>query len=574
MAEPRRHLQHIKSSVLNKVPLSSDLEYGEIAINYANGSEDMFIKNANNTVVSVPKAVILKDEKLKNEYIPIMVVEGIESYSRNKPSTYQYTKSLVTITQSFSALNQYFIHVNENGVNKEYAPSANVIYFVISENKIYIYKESGDARFVAISFKQSPLTVEADENDFYNVSSERHNVLSVSTSDVIIKFDNLTNKDYTIEIERDNAISGGATNLSFQPSSLAFEEGQTPNIEDLTVYKHKYALITVKNGHMATYQLFGNPGLNAVLHLTDQSEIDLWCNEKNVLTANDLSQYDSEIDYVVIKDNVTKINENTFVGCGGTISHVDCLADTPPSIYNSTFKVVDNNYYDIFVKLECLDAYKNDPVWKTIQPTQSGVTTRIHAFKEAKASLTIEGENNTYEVIEVIDYGENRETLSESNISDYKTSLKSVIIYDKVTEINPNCFQNCTNLTSVTIPNSVTTINSGSFYNCSSITSLDFPESVTLFKNANICSNCGSLETVTIPSGITNIPSSMFSGCTNLVSITCKSTTPPTLGIDVFAATNNTFIVYVPSESVTAYQQDSNWGGQLGVNRIQAIPTT
>jgi len=42
-----------KSSVLNKAPEPSQLQYGEIAINYAAGSEAIYIKNTNDSIVNV-----------------------------------------------------------------------------------------------------------------------------------------------------------------------------------------------------------------------------------------------------------------------------------------------------------------------------------------------------------------------------------------------------------------------------------------------------------------------------------------------------------------------------------------
>ena len=577
MAEPRRHLQHIKSSVLNKAPLSSDLEYGEIAVNYANGSEDIYIKNANNTVVSVPKTVILKDGKLKSEYAPIVVVDGIETYQNNRPSTYAYTTSLVTISNRlFPTEHTCFIHSNENGVNKEYQPSEAILYFNKSNNVFYYYGQSTgqlNKSFNAINFDLNPIAITADSEDKYKVIYNRHNVLSISTSDVIIDLTgttSYTNKDFSIEISRENAISGGATNLSITPSIVVFEEGQNPDIEDLTVKHYRYALITIKNGHLGTYQLFGNPG-----QLKGQGEVDLWCDTKDVLTQSDLSEYSSDIDYVVIKDNVTRIEGNTFADCGGTISHVDCLASTPPAIANSTFSVIDGNEYEIFVNLEDFQTYINTSVWSSLYPTSG--TKRLHAFKESKGQATFREDDSTLdEIVQILDYGEERETITSANINSVgdRINLREIIINSNVKTIGSYCFAGCEKLESVTIPDGVETLNAASFYNCKSITSLEIPESVTLFKSTDIFRDCTSLKTINIPSGISNIPTNTFWGDESLESIICRPTSPPTSNINVFRETNSTFIVYVPSESVTAYQQDPNWGGQFGTNRIQAIPTT
>ena len=47
----KKHIKHVRSSVLNATPAASAIEYGEIAVNYAKGSERLFIKNSQNEVV-------------------------------------------------------------------------------------------------------------------------------------------------------------------------------------------------------------------------------------------------------------------------------------------------------------------------------------------------------------------------------------------------------------------------------------------------------------------------------------------------------------------------------------------
>ena len=49
----RKSLIHLKSSVSGKIPTAEQLNYGEIAINYAKDSEAIFFKNSENNVVEV-----------------------------------------------------------------------------------------------------------------------------------------------------------------------------------------------------------------------------------------------------------------------------------------------------------------------------------------------------------------------------------------------------------------------------------------------------------------------------------------------------------------------------------------
>ena len=195
------------------------------------------------------------------------------------------------------------------------------------------------------------------------------------------------------------------------------------------------------------------------------------------------------------------------------------------------------------------------------------------------------------------------------------TSLSSVTIPNSVTDIGNSAFYYCGNLTSVTIPNSVTNIGSGAFYYCTGLNSATIGSGVTVL-NGYTFGNCGSLHSVTLPNRLRYIDNYAFVNCVNLstvdipervevigryafagcasltsvtipyrvieiddyafvacedlTSITCLAETPPTLGAEVFGATNNCPI-YVPSILVDEYKAASGWSTYA--DRIQAIPT-
>lgn len=135
-----------------------------------------------------------------------------------------------------------------------------------------------------------------------------------------------------------------------------------------------------------------------------------------------------------------------------------------------------------------------------------------------------------------------------------------------VTSIGYNAFYNCTSLTSITIPSSVTSIGDNAFKGCTGLTgSLIIPDSVTSI-GIEAFSGCSGLTSVTIGSGVTSIENAAFAYCSSLTSITIEATTPPTLShSSAFMATNDCPI-YVPAESVTAYQ--TAWSDYA--SRIQA----
>lgn len=78
------------------------------------------------------------------------------------------------------------------------------------------------------------------------------------------------------------------------------------------------------------------------------------------------------------------------------------------------------------------------------------------------------------------------------------------------------------------------------------------------------------LTSVTISDSITSIGYGAFYGCYSLTSITVEATTPPTLGNNAFASTNNCPI-YVPASAVDEYKNSTSTGWSEYSSRIQAI---
>ena len=113
------------------------------------------------------------------------------------------------------------------------------------------------------------------------------------------------------------------------------------------------------------------------------------------------------------------------------------------------------------------------------------------------------------------------------------------------TSIASNAFWACRGLTSVTIPNSVTSIGNLAFSDCIRLTS------------------------VTIPNSVTSIGYTAFYNCSALTSVTIEATTPPTLGNSSAFKNTNNCPIYVPSESLEAYRQATNWSALA--DRITAI---
>lgn len=120
------------------------------------------------------------------------------------------------------------------------------------------------------------------------------------------------------------------------------------------------------------------------------------------------------------------------------------------------------------------------------------------------------------------------------------------------------------------------------YINCEKYGYIEIPDSVTTIGQyafyRGYGSYMGTKERIVIGSGITSIGNYAFgtnekwSTVDNI--ITCKATTPPTLGTNAFYNGTTTYItaIYVPAESVNAYKSASGWSNYTSV--IQAIPNS
>lgn len=115
-------------------------------------------------------------------------------------------------------------------------------------------------------------------------------------------------------------------------------------------------------------------------------------------------------------------------------------------------------------------------------------------------------------------------------------SLLEAIFPGNMSETPSSCCTDCYKLKAATLPSGLTKINQYTF------------------------KNCYSLPSITVPTSVTAINSQAFANCYGLVEIHMLPTTPPTLsGSDVFSNLPSTCVIYVPSASLSTYQNATTW---------------
>lgn len=147
------------------------------------------------------------------------------------------------------------------------------------------------------------------------------------------------------------------------------------------------------------------------------------------------------------------------------------------------------------------------------------------------------------------------------------SALVDAAIPNSVTSIGNSAFTNCSGLQNVFLPNGLTSIGDYAFAYCLNFWTINIPSGLTSIPTGCFM-GCEGLSDVEIPTNITSIGDSAFSGCAQMNAITLHSITPPTLGSNALADTNNCNI-YVPSASVDTFKAASGWSTYA--SRIQPI---
>ena len=139
------------------------------------------------------------------------------------------------------------------------------------------------------------------------------------------------------------------------------------------------------------------------------------------------------------------------------------------------------------------------------------------------------------------------------------TVFSEFVNFSGITTLPNNAFNGCTSLVEITLPATLTSIGNYVFQACAALTKVNGLGSTQVTSVGPYAfQGCGALKEITLPASLTSIGNYVFRGCEALKYFRINANTPPTLSwAPAFPST--IVAIYVPDESITAYQEATGW---------------
>lgn len=98
------------------------------------------------------------------------------------------------------------------------------------------------------------------------------------------------------------------------------------------------------------------------------------------------------------------------------------------------------------------------------------------------------------------------------------TSLREVVLHDRITKIGYNTFRGCSQLTSIQFPKSLKEVDDLAFEGCTSLADIQLNEGLEIIGRSAF-NSCKGIKALVIPDSVKTIEDDAFAGCSNLQSI-------------------------------------------------------
>lgn len=208
----------------------------------------------------------------------------------------------------------------------------------------------------------------------------------------------------------------------------------------------------------------------------------------------------SEIKYIEFSKGLKKLGDNVFLGCNSLVevNLPEGLEEIDSSFWScKSLETVSIPSTVISIGQHTFD---NCPNLKTVKLSEGILGIDNNAFTDCENLENINLPNS------LLDIG-------SQNFQN--TSIKNIVLPNKLKIITGQLFINCKKLESVEIPDSVTYINEYAFAGCSNLSKVKLNEGLKYIEQAAF-KNCTSLKNISLPSTVLSVSWSAFENCSQL----------------------------------------------------------
>ena len=257
---------------------------------------------------------------------------------------------------------------------------------------------------------------------------------------------------------------------------------------------------------------------------------------------------------IIIPENVSSLDEYTFLNSGLKTIYFKSY-QAVPTVTGTPFGFIDANTL-IYVPATLLSDYRTQWSGMTnIQPDLFFAGGLYYTIDPAKQNATVV---------------QHPDGVGEYNPLVNVTIPEAIEAYGQtfsVDTIGKDAFYGCDELESITMPNSIVSIEEYAFYNCSAVKKFIIPGNVT-FIGQRAFWDCKEMTSLAIYGNVATIGDYAFRNCSKIASITCEAATPPTCIYQCLNSVTKTIPLYVPSESVNAYKNATEWKDFTNIKQL------
>ncbi len=257
---------------------------------------------------------------------------------------------------------------------------------------------------------------------------------------------------------------------------------------------------------------------------------------------------------IIIPENVSSLDEYTFLNSGLKTIYFKSF-QAVPTVTGTPFGFIDANTL-IYVPATLLSDYRTQWSGMTnIQPDLFFAGGLYYSIDPTKQNATVV---------------QHPDGVGEYNPLVNVTIPEAIEAYGQtfsVDTIGKDAFYGCDELESITMPNSIVSIEEYAFYNCSAVKKFIIPGNVT-FIGQRAFWDCKEMTSLAIYGNVATIGDYAFRNCSKIASITCEAATPPTCIYQCLNSVTKTIPLYVPSESVNAYKNATEWKDFTNIKQL------